>query len=1241
MLTCSIILSTAACVTDEQDQENAAAASPQASRTGRIVKIASTSTSASTSQSLLAPQRATSPHPFQSTSAPLSPLRAGSSRANNNTLIHALQQVQDSPNKDVKGKSKARAIVIDDDDDAGADENEEPTAAKKTKASKLTKAAAAAGKKKKVAKKERPAAAEPIDAPDDDEMDVFVDVPSLDDIDRADAEEAARRSAASSRQASPVEHQAVDDVAAVEVEDAPEAQVEAVAAVVDEEDEEAEVGSAVGAALPEDVVLPASEPSAIEEDVPALAQDNKSNHSRSTTTESTAAPAAVQLASPPIAAAAPPAKEDTIDSSSPPRASRSPAQLVEHAAPEPIATASTSSSAQPTAAASTSAKVPSWPAQRSTAAVGLRSSWLSKALGGDGQEGLRKSQGAALVAASREREKEREEQIAATATAGRTSGTLAVSGLSSSQKRKSGAAFADASSTSIDQSQSQSQPDEANGRAAKYQRANDIAASAHRLSTLPSASNIPGRLPILFSPPSNASTAADNQSGISRLKKEIEELAARNARTRALSSLGGPSLPPAPAPASLRMSLAQRGAPLADVGESEPHSPSPKPSPKAAIAVAEVVAPAVTPAVEEREIAEDESDKEAELDEDEDEIPEPPMPDLATPFDSPVRELLPPPPMVVAAPQLPLTPPPAPVAAKKSLLVQQPVVAPAAQPAAPVAPQAAQEKPVVPEVFPFPSSPIEAPKEEPVKVAPAAAAPRPRPAQPAPIRQQPAPIHRMPERTAPAAPPSRQHNRQPTTPVQADRHSAALNLELGSTTPSQTPPPKSKVPVPTSKLNKEQPQEAGDLSIEDLVMTSEKANGKQDEMLQEDAEDQADDEQDEDANMSKVSLDALLGSRAVRVLTHVLSRSLCSPASPERARCPTLSPSLPPPPDSAHPRPRSRCTPMGPSSPPKHSARRPRPSPSRRSLSLRRLPRRCGPQTLSHVFDPPESLLTLACHFPPSRSKLQRTVRRPSPDSPRLVGTMRWSRRARRRRRRPTRRSASAPPSSPSERQRRPSSSERGRNEKSESDDSKPTRTRPRRENSPPQPTRPTRPLADPTRSGSLRRPPRAPLHPRRSCPRSQSPTWLPPRVCQASRPSRLSPHSDTCLLPPTLLLRHLQPSVPRKLPTTPPSRPRPSASSHLWGLPSEPPTCHTPNPWATPCVPPRHPAPPPPTTPSPSSPNSARPSNPTSPPKPTSNPRPSNSPTSNPSTLTLTTRIVPRVLPCPLGPRAQRSGRR
>jgi hypothetical protein len=340
----------------------------------------------------------------------------------------------------------------------------------------------------------------------------------------------------------------------------------------------------------------------------------------------------------------------------------------------------------------------------------------------------------------------------------------------------------------------------------------------------------------MFSPPAPITAAADNQSGISRLKKEIEDLAAKTARSRALSSIGAPLA--APPIADMRKSLAQRASVIAEGGASQPTA-----------VVASVPTLTVAPQQLESSVAlplssevEADEEHEEEQDEDEDRVPEPPMPDLATPFRSPVFGLLPPKPITVQAPQMPLSPPPA---VKPSTAAQVPSVASqqasssrgdvqTSQALSKTVREAPVSKPqpmpvVESEVFAFPSSPLAAPsasaRQQQVLTPP---------------RQQPVarPLQQQQEQAVPAAV-SRQQSRS-TTPVFDNHHSTVLlrqNEILGSTTPSNTPPPRSMVPVASSRSRPE-PDER-ELTIEDLVMTGGKGKGRAE---KEDLDELADDE---------------------------------------------------------------------------------------------------------------------------------------------------------------------------------------------------------------------------------------------------------------------------------------------------------------------------------------------------------------------------------------------------------------
>ncbi|KAL7416508.1 hypothetical protein BDY24DRAFT_379949, partial [Mrakia frigida] len=576
------------------DKENAA--SPAAA-SARVVKITS-------SQPFQAAAASSSSNNNNNKSPPLSPLRIGSSRTNNNTLLQQLQQVQpDSPQKKdalvkpvkEKGKKKkVKAVVEEGDGDdnevaAVVAEQSAPVVVKKTKGGKVAKSGtvAAGGKKKKGTKKEKVVEPEPEPEVVEDEEEILlvveeeeaVEVPSVEEVEMQEQEEEEEKVQAAavvvrSRPATPplVVAAAKPIPAVVEVDFAPQsapaesqqAEDPVVVTAQDEEEEEEEIVPAVVAVAPEDIAIPSSELSPVEEEAPSLVVEDKAISLEATFVKPVATPSAVVPSRTPpttaVAVSAPvaPAKEDSIDSSSPPPVSTKSSKV-----PTPVAALqqpAAVNSGSKTPYLPSSANASTWSARGggSTSIVGLRSSWLSKALGGasDAPEGLRKSQGAALVAASREREKEREE---AAIVARASAAASASAGPSSTHKRKSGDLAADASSTSFDQNQSQnSQYDDLNRRATKLPRVDDHATSSHPLSTLPSASTIPGRLPIMFSPPGAASTAADNHSGISRLKKEIEDLAAKTARSRALSSIGGPTTT-APIP-SLRMSLAQRPA---------------------------------------------------------------------------------------------------------------------------------------------------------------------------------------------------------------------------------------------------------------------------------------------------------------------------------------------------------------------------------------------------------------------------------------------------------------------------------------------------------------------------------------------------------------------------------------------------------------------------------------------------------------------------------------------------------
>jgi hypothetical protein len=166
----------------------------------------------------------------------------------------------------------------------------------------------------------------------------------------------------------------------------------------------------------------------------------------------------------------------------------------------------------------------------------VRSSWLNKALGGgaaassadsaDQPGGLRKSHGATLVAASREREKEHQLQAAAS-SASASSSMMPPPRLSTALKRKSGEGI-DAPAGEVDLDAARSN---------KFPKLSDPA--SHPLSvTLPKTNN--SRSTILFSPPpaATASLHADNQNGIDRVRKAVEELSAKAARSKGLSSMG-------------------------------------------------------------------------------------------------------------------------------------------------------------------------------------------------------------------------------------------------------------------------------------------------------------------------------------------------------------------------------------------------------------------------------------------------------------------------------------------------------------------------------------------------------------------------------------------------------------------------------------------------------------------------------------------------------------------------------
>lgn len=348
----------------------------------------------------------------------------------------------------------------------------------------------------------------------------------------------------------------------------------------------------------------------------------------------------------------------------------------------------------------------------------------------------------------------------------------------------------------------------------------------------------------MFSPPAPMSAAADNQSGISRLKKEIEDLAAKTARSRALSSIGAPLT--APPIADMRKSLAQRASVIAEGSSSQPTAvvasvPTPAVAPQQ---LGSSIALPLSPEVEANE------EQEEEEQEDDDRVPEPPMPDLATPFRSPVFGLLPPKPITVPAPQMPLSPPPAvkpftaaqhPAAASEQASSSRAVVQALSKTVreAPVP----QPQPVVEyEVSAFPSSPLAAP---PVSARQQQVLTPPRQQHVARPQQQ------QQERVVPAAV-SRQQSRS-NTPVFDDHHSAALlrqNEILGSTTPSNTPPPRSMVPVASDSSRSRSEQDERELTIEDLVMTGGKGKGRAEE---EDLDELADDEGEQVSQVCRVS----------------------------------------------------------------------------------------------------------------------------------------------------------------------------------------------------------------------------------------------------------------------------------------------------------------------------------------------------------------------------------------------------